>query len=181
MRQKIELVTLKDVSDFTEAVSQIDEEVTLIGKDENGKDWSISGKSFLASLVLANGVERAKTKAAHNVDWNTITCVCDKDIYSVISKWAVGSVMEQTMENKIHRTVMLHIQLQRDDFDDFLHIADELMSGIIELAQGKEVLSGKSLLGLMLIDTNKPQTLIIRGFFTDDYVDKFRKWEIKEG
>ena len=94
MRQKIELVTLKDVSDFTEAVSQIDEEVTLIGKDENGKDWSIRGKSFLASLVLANGVERAKTKAAHNVDWNNITCVCDKDIYSVISKWAVGSVME---------------------------------------------------------------------------------------
>ena len=66
MRQKIELVTLKDVSDFTEAVSQIDEEVTLIGKDENGKDWSISGKSFLASLVLANGVERAKTKAARS-------------------------------------------------------------------------------------------------------------------
>ena len=51
------------------------------------------------------------------------------------------------MENKIHRTVMLHIQLQRDDFDDFLHIADVLMSGIIEVAQGKEVLSGKSLLG----------------------------------
>ena len=49
------------------------------------------------------------------------------------------------MENKIHRTVMLHIQLQRDDFDDFLHIADELMSGIIEVVQGKEVLSGKSL------------------------------------
>lgn len=85
------------------------------------------------------------------------------------------------MENKIHRTVMLHTQLQQDDFDDFLHIADELMSGIIEVAQGKEVLSGKSLLGLMLIDTNKPQTLIIRGFFTDDYVNKFRKWEIKEG
>lgn len=97
MRQKIELVTFKNVLNFTEAVSQIDEEVTLIGKDENGKDWSISGKSFLATLVLANGVERAeraKTKAAHNVDWNTITCVCDKDIYSVISKWAVGSVME---------------------------------------------------------------------------------------
>lgn len=97
MRQKIELVTFKDVLNFTEAVSQIDEEVTLIGKDENGKDWSISGKSFLATLVLAHGVERAeraKIKAVHNVDWNTITCVCDKDIYSVISKWAVGSVME---------------------------------------------------------------------------------------
>lgn len=100
MRQKIELVTFKDILNFTEAVSQIDEEVTLIGKDENGKDWSISGKSFLATLVLANGVERAerakraKIKAAHNIDWNTITCVCDKDIYSVISKWAVGSVME---------------------------------------------------------------------------------------
>ena len=97
MRQKIELVTFKDVLNFTEAVSQIDEEVTLIGKDENGKDWSISGKSFLATLVLTNGVERAeraKIKAAHNVDWSTITCVCDKDIYSVISKWAVGSVME---------------------------------------------------------------------------------------
>lgn len=39
MRQKIELVTFKDVLNFTEAVSQIDEEVTLIGKDENGKTY----------------------------------------------------------------------------------------------------------------------------------------------
>lgn len=81
MRQKIELVTLKDVSDFTEAVSQIDEEVTLIGKDENGKDWSISGKSFLASLVLANGVERAKPKQ-HIMLIGILLLVCVTKIFT---------------------------------------------------------------------------------------------------
>jgi hypothetical protein len=92
--QKIELITTKDVSEFTDVVNGIDEEVTLIGKDENGKDWTISGKSFLANLLLVNSVNRAKNNPAHKVDWNTITCICEKDIYSNIKKWAVGSVME---------------------------------------------------------------------------------------
>nr|DAK66115.1 MAG TPA: hypothetical protein [Caudoviricetes sp.] len=56
MVQKIELITTKDVSEFTDVVNGIDEEVTLIGKDENGKDWTISGKSFLANLLLFNSV-----------------------------------------------------------------------------------------------------------------------------
>lgn len=37
MVQKIELITTKDVSEFTDVVNGIDEEVILIGKDENGK------------------------------------------------------------------------------------------------------------------------------------------------
>ncbi len=94
MVQKIELITTKDVSEFTDVVNEVDEEVTLIGKDENGRDWTISGKSFLANLLLVNSVSRARNNPAHRVDWNTITCICKKDIYSKIKKWAVGSVME---------------------------------------------------------------------------------------
>lgn len=79
-----------------------------------------------------------------------------------------------------HRTIMLNINLPSSDYQEFLYIAEKLKSGIVEIAQGNNVLSDKSLLGLSLIDNNKPQKLIIRGFFDDDFVDSFRKWEIKK-
>lgn len=91
MRQKIELTTIQDVEEFTSAVCNVKENVTLIGQDENGNPWSVSGKSFLASLFIIDGKRKC---SARNVDWNTIECVCEKDIYSLISKWAVGSQME---------------------------------------------------------------------------------------
>lgn len=91
MRQRIELTTVQDVEEFTNAVENVKEDVTLIGKDENGNSWSISGKSFLASLLIIDGKRKC---SARNVDWNTIYCECDKDIYSLINKWAVGSRME---------------------------------------------------------------------------------------
>ena len=91
MRQRIELNTVNDVEEFTNAVSNVDEDVTLVGYDENGNPWSVSGKSFLASLVIIDGKRKC---SAHNVDWNTIECICDRDIYTLISKWAVGSQLE---------------------------------------------------------------------------------------
>ena len=91
MRQRIELNTVNDVEEFTSAVSNVDEDVTLVGCDENGRPWSISGKSFLASLLIVDGKRKC---SARNVDWNTIECVCDRDIYTLISKWAVGSQLE---------------------------------------------------------------------------------------
>lgn len=94
MIQKIELITIADVAEFTDVVSKIDEDVTLVGKDEYGKDWCVNGKSLLANLLLTNGVKREPDNSAHNVDWNTIQCICDKDIYTHIKKWVVGSVME---------------------------------------------------------------------------------------
>jgi hypothetical protein len=91
MRQRIELNTVSDVEEFNAAVSGIEEDVTLVGFDENGKSWSISGKSFLASLLIVDGRRKC---SARNVDWNTIECICDRDIYTLISKWAVGSQLE---------------------------------------------------------------------------------------
>lgn len=91
MRQRIELSTVQDVEEFTNIVSSVKEDVILEGKDENGKPWSVSGKSFLASLMIIDGRRKC---TARNVDWNTIDCVCVKDIYSLIQKWAVGSQLE---------------------------------------------------------------------------------------
>lgn len=91
MRQKIELNTINDVEEFNEAVSKVEEDVILTGFDENGRPWSISGKSFLASLMVIDGRRKC---SARNVDWNTIECICDKDIYTLIEKWAVGSQLE---------------------------------------------------------------------------------------
>ena len=91
MRQKIELTNIDDVREFTNTVSTVEEEVMLVGFDENGSPWTISGKSILASLII---LDENRKCSAHNVDWNTIECVCERDIYSLISKWAVGSQME---------------------------------------------------------------------------------------
>lgn len=91
MRQRIELNTVQDVEEFTNVVNSVEEDVILEGKDENGKPWNVSGKSFLASLMIIDGRRKC---TARNVDWNTIDCVCAKDIYSLIQKWAVGSQLE---------------------------------------------------------------------------------------
>lgn len=91
MRQRIELETIEDVRKFNEVASTIAEDVTLVGYDENGNPWSISGKSILASLII---LDESRKCSARNVDWNTIYCECERDIYTLIKPWAVGSQLE---------------------------------------------------------------------------------------
>lgn len=83
----IELNNIDEVKDFTEAVSKVKTDVRLIGKDENGRDWELSAKSLLCSLVMAANLQKSREHTAHDVDWNTLWCVCDEDIYSLISKY----------------------------------------------------------------------------------------------
>lgn len=91
MRQKIELTTIDDVKEFTNIVSCVEEDVRLVGFDENGNPWTISGKSILASLII---LDESRKHSARNVDWNTIYCECERDIYTIIKPWAVGSQLE---------------------------------------------------------------------------------------
>lgn len=83
----IELNNMNEVRDFIEAVSKVESDVRLIGKDENGRDWELSAKSLLCSLLMSAKLQRNREHTAHDVDWNTLWCVCDKDIYSLISKY----------------------------------------------------------------------------------------------
>lgn len=92
MRQKIELNTTQDILEFIDTVDRVDCEVMLEGFDENGHKWLASAKSELGAFALI-GNAKSHSKFG-NVDWNTTTCICDKDIYNLISKWAVGSQME---------------------------------------------------------------------------------------
>lgn len=89
MKAKIELSNITAVKKFTDIVSTVDCDVRLVGKDENGNDWDISAKSLLCSLVMAQREQSEREHTAHEVDWNTIWCVCEKDIYSAISEFVV--------------------------------------------------------------------------------------------
>lgn len=89
MRVPIELVTGSDVEQFTKAVQTVDCDVRLVGKDENGNSWELSAKSLFCSLVLEAKVQH-REHTAHDVDWNTIWCECDKDIYNLISDFVKG-------------------------------------------------------------------------------------------
>ena len=89
MRAKVELTNVSAVEKFTDIVSTVDCDVRLVGKDENGNDWDISAKSLLCSLVVAQREQSEREHTAHEVDWNTIWCVCEKDIYSLISEFVV--------------------------------------------------------------------------------------------
>lgn len=89
MRAKVELTNISAVEKFTDLVSTVDCDVRLVGKDENGNDWDISAKSLLCSLVMAQREQSEREHTAHEVDWNTIWCVCEKDIYSLIGEFIV--------------------------------------------------------------------------------------------
>lgn len=87
MRVPVEFTTASDVQRFTDLVKTVPEEVRLVGKDENGQDWNISGKSLLCSLIIARDLQKYREHNAHEVDWNTIWCECESDIYTLISDY----------------------------------------------------------------------------------------------
>lgn len=87
MKYKINLNTLSEIEKFNHIVSHVEEDVRLVGKDENGSDWNLSAKSLLGTLVLSSMVKRKST--AKNVNWDTIECICEKDIYNEIKDFVV--------------------------------------------------------------------------------------------
>ncbi len=87
MRVPIELETARDVENFNKLCQSVDTDVRLIGKDENGSHWEFSAKSMLCTLLLSAKVKHKKHHTIKNIDWNTIWCVCEKDIYSLIKDY----------------------------------------------------------------------------------------------
>lgn len=87
VRYHIELNTSTDIVEFIDICSKIPSEVTVIGKDENGGDWSLSAKSFLCVLIMSAHLQSKQRQKAQNADWNTIYVECAEDIYSAISKF----------------------------------------------------------------------------------------------
>ena len=87
MRVPIELTTKEDIAHFTDLVKTVDCDVRLTGKDENGCPWDLSAKSLYGSLILAGALQKKRKHTAHEVDWNTIYCECEKDIYELIKDY----------------------------------------------------------------------------------------------
>ena len=85
----IELNTSSEVEEFVNICSQIPEDVVLKGEDEHGYEWSLSAKSLFCSLVMSAKLQKHREHNAHEVNWNTIYVECEKDIYHLISKFAV--------------------------------------------------------------------------------------------
>ena len=68
-KYKIELVTTSDIVSFVNEVSKLEGSVKLI--DDSG--FCINGKSLLGAMAA--------------IEWDTLYCVSDEDIYSVIQKY----------------------------------------------------------------------------------------------
>lgn len=71
-KTKVEFSSAKEVRKFTELVKQVDCDVRLIGKDENGNDWELSAKSLFCSLLLEAKYQKEREHTAHDADWNTL-------------------------------------------------------------------------------------------------------------
>lgn len=89
MKVKVNLITIDDVKNFVNIVRDVPYDVRLKGVDENGSDWDISGKSLLASLVVSQREQLHREHTAHEVDWDTIWCECEEDIYMKIRDFVV--------------------------------------------------------------------------------------------
>lgn len=85
----IRLDTATDVKNFTDKVSSVEEDVELVGKDEFGQPWVMNAKSFLNSITLASIASQNKERNhnAHEVDYNTLHVVCEKDISSLLNEF----------------------------------------------------------------------------------------------
>ena len=86
MKNMIELTTKDDIIRFTEKISKVKSDVRLLGFDENGKPWELSAKSLLGILALSSHINRKKYTVDH-IDWNTLYCECEEDIYSLIKEF----------------------------------------------------------------------------------------------
>jgi len=88
-RTYIALNSDSDIEEFVSICTKIPYEVIVRGKDENDSEWMLSAKSLLCSLVMKANLQRKRKYNAHEVDWNTVYVECDRDIYSLISKFAI--------------------------------------------------------------------------------------------
>ena len=86
MKYMIELTTANDVHEFAKIVQNVDVDVRVEGKDENGNHWELSAKSMLCVLLLGGHIKR-RHRMSQNIDWNTIYCKCEEDIYPLIQKF----------------------------------------------------------------------------------------------
>ena len=84
MKVAICLNTISDIEKFTALAQTVQPDVRLTGKDENGNNWSLSAKSLLCSVIVSAKLQKNREHTAHEVDWNTIYCECEEDIYSLI-------------------------------------------------------------------------------------------------
>ena len=71
------------------------------------------------------------------------------------------------------------IKLDLSEVNSFLDTANSINNDV-NLSQGISVVSGKSLIGMLTLDFNKPISLIIRDVPNDDdsVIDKFQRWII---
>ena len=86
MRYEVELTTMQDVKEFNEIVAKVEGDVRLSGKDEHGSHWELSAKSILCVLLLGGHIQH-RHHAPQDIDWNTIYCESDRDIYPLIKKF----------------------------------------------------------------------------------------------
>ncbi len=70
-KHKIELITTADIREFVRIVESAEGTVKLI--DDNG--FCVNGKSLLGAMAA--------------VEWNSLYCVTENDIYSQIQKYCV--------------------------------------------------------------------------------------------
>lgn len=87
MKVAVELTTVNEVEEFSKLVKSVSADVRLIGKDENGQEWNMSAKSLYCSLIMSAKFQKEREHTAHDVDWNTLWCVCEKDIYELIRNY----------------------------------------------------------------------------------------------
>lgn len=71
-KYKIELVTVNDIYEFVSIAGKTQGKVSLI----DGTGFCVNGKSLLGATAT--------------VEWDTLYCVSDSDIYSEIQKFCVA-------------------------------------------------------------------------------------------
>lgn len=72
---KINLETMSDIKEFVKAVTPCKESVKVTDNNE----YTVNGKSVLGVIG--------------SIEWDSVYCVSDEDIYSLIQKWVSNNTL----------------------------------------------------------------------------------------
>ena len=82
------------------------------------------------------------------------------------------------MDDKFYINEIFNANITKDDINELLVLSSNVENGIVNVVQENTVASAKSLIGLLNIDYDRPMSLLIQAYLSEEELAKFKKWRV---
>lgn len=82
------------------------------------------------------------------------------------------------MDDKFYINEIFNANITKDDINELLVLSSNVENGIVNVVQENTVASAKSLIGLLNIDYDRPMSLLIQAYLSEEELANFKKWRV---